>query len=222
MFTGLVVGTGTVMGLSRRGAETRLRVRAALAAGLRRGQSIAVDGVCLTVVARGRDWFEAVLSPETLQRTTLGLRLRGERVNLERPLRLGDPLGGHLVQGHVDTVGVVEEVRAEGTGARLRIAFPASLSLYIVAKGSIAVDGVSLTVAERQTRTFEVALIPETLRVTRLSECAPGTPVNLEADMFGRYVVESMNAGRRAAPPPAVTREFLIRHGFARAHEVRS
>ena len=222
MFTGLVQGIGTVTGMTRRAAETRLRVRGPAATGLRRGQSIAVDGVCLTVAGRGAGWFESVVSPETLGRTTLGLRSRGDRVNLERPLRLGDPLGGHLVQGHVDAVGVVEEVREEGTGARLRIAFPAALSAFIVHKGSIAVDGVSLTVAERDGRSFEVALIPETLRVTRSSGYAPGSPVNLEVDMLGRYVVESMNAGRRAAPPPPVTRDFLIRHGFARAHEVRS
>jgi riboflavin synthase len=217
MFTGLVEATGTVAALSGRGAEVRLRVRTRLAAGLRRGQSIAVDGVCLTAAGRGRDWFEAVLAPETLQRTTLGLRRAGDRVNLERPLRLGDPLGGHLVQGHVDGVGVVEEVRPEGSGVRVRVAFPAALAPFILEKGSIAVDGVSLTVAARSGRAFEVALIPETLRVTRLDGYAPGTPVNLEVDMLGRYVVASLEAARAAVPAPAVTREFLVRHGVARA-----
>jgi riboflavin synthase len=183
-----------------------------------RGGSVSVDGVCLTVAACGRGWFEAVVSPETLARSTLGLRSAGDRVNLERPLRLGDPLGGHLVQGHVDATGVVEEVRPEGSGLRVRIAFPGSLSDLIVTKGSIAVDGVSLTVASRGRRSFEVALIPETLRVTRAGSWAPGSPVNLEVDMVGRYVVESLRAaGAERRSARSVSREDLVRHGFASA-----
>jgi riboflavin synthase alpha subunit len=222
VFTGLVEETGRVAALTARGAEVRLRVRARLAAGLRRGRSIAVDGVCLTAAGRGRGWFEAVLAPETLRRTTLGLRRAGDRVNLERPLRLGDPIGGHLVQGHVDGVGVVEAARPEGSGARVRVAFPAALAPFIHEKGSIAVDGVSLTVAARAGRWFEAALIPETLRVTHLGGYAPGTPVNLEVDMLGRYAVAGLRAALDAAPPPAVTREFLVRHGVAGAFEVGS
>ena len=220
MFTGLVETTGKVTAASRAGAEGRLRIDAALATALSRGASVAVDGVCLTAAARGRGWFEAVLSPETLSCTTLGLRAPGDRVHLERPLRLGDPIGGHLVQGHVDGVGMVEAVRPEGDGAWLRIGFPPGLGEAIVSKGSIAVDGVSLTVARRTGRDFEVALVPETLRVTRMREYAPGTPVNLEVDLLGRYVVELLK-GRRAAPPPAaaVTREHLARHGFGGRRE---
>jgi riboflavin synthase len=218
-----VRGTGTVAALRRAGGEVRLRVRTGgVVPRLRRGESLAVDGVCLTATGGAAGWFEAVLSPETLERTTLGLRRRGEKVNLEAPLRLGDPLGGHLVQGHVDGVGVVERVRPEGTGRRVAIAFPAALDPFIVTKGSIAVDGVSLTVAARGRRAFEVALIPETLRKTRLGDHAPGTPVNLEVDLVGRYVVQFLNAGRDAAPAPAVTRDLLVRHGFARAREVPS
>lgn len=220
MFTGLVEGTGKVKTVLRERGEARLRVRTRRAAVLRRGASVAVDGVCLTVAASGHDWFEAVLSPETLARSTLGLRSPGDRVNLEEPLRLGDPLGGHLVQGHVDGAGVVEEVRAEGSGRRVRIAFPGWLSEFIVSKGSIAVDGVSLTVADRGRGSFEVALIPETLRATHLGSWAPGMPVNLEVDMVGRYVVESLRSARAGMPPaPAVTREHLARHGFAAAEE---
>jgi riboflavin synthase len=217
MFTGLVDGTGRIEWVRRERGEARLRVMTGRSR-IPRGGSVGVDGVCLTVAASGRGWFEAVVSPESLARSTLGLRSAGDRVNLERPLRLGDPLGGHLVQGHVDATGVVEKVRPEGSGRRVRIAFPESLSDLIVTKGSIAVDGVSLTVAGRGRRSFEVALIPETLRVTHLETWAPGTPVNLEADMVGRYVVESLRtsgAGRRSSSE--VTRDHLARHGFASA-----
>ena len=217
MFTGLVETMGRVAGFERSGEEARLRVEAPFAADLRRGESIAVDGVCLTAVIRRRRWFEATVSPETLARTTLGLKTAGDRVNLERALRLGDRLGGHLVQGHVDGVGVVESGRPEGSGTRLAIGFPADLAECIVLKGSIAVDGVSLTVASCRDLSFEVALIPETLAVTHLGEYAAGTPVNLEVDMMGRYVVEYLKGGRpEGRPQPAVTREHLVRHGFMR------
>jgi riboflavin synthase len=216
MFTGLVETTGRVVAARRAGDEARLRIAVPFASALGRGASVAVDGVCLTVAARGRGWFEAVVSPQTLSCTTLGLRAAGERVHLERPLRLGDPFGGHLVQGHVDGVGVVESVRPEGSGSRLRIGVPAGLHRAIVPKGSIAVDGVSLTVAGRSAGAFEAALIPETLRVTRMGEYAPGTPVNLEVDMLGRYVAEMLQGRWEDAPSPAaaVTREHLARHGF--------
>jgi riboflavin synthase len=216
MFTGLVETTGTVIAARRREGEVRLRIAAPFAASLGHGKSVAVDGVCLTVTARGRGWFEAEVSPQTLSCTTLGLRAAGDRVNLERPVRLGDPLGGHLVQGHVDGVGVVESIVPEGGGARARIAFPPALGATIVARGSIAVDGVSLTVAARAARWFEVALVPATLRVTHLGSSAPGTPVNLEVDLLGRYIVELLRQ-RHDGPDgtaPAVTREHLARHGF--------
>ena len=215
MFTGIIEGRGTVQARWREGEETRIRVSAPCGGALGRGQSIAVDGVCLTVVTGGADWFEAVVSPETLSRTTLGLRSNGDGVNLERPLRLGDPLGGHLVQGHVDGVGAVEAVQPEGSGKRMRIGFPSELRDLIVEKGSIAVDGVSLTVASRLERSFEVALIPETLTLTCLGEHQTGTPVNLEVDMLGRFVVEYLK-GREPARPTLVTREHLARHGFGR------
>src|SRR5437867_2986232 len=146
MFTGLVQATGRILALASQGSERRLRVGAPFAADLRKGESVSVDGVCLTVTRASRTWFETVVSPETLSRTTLALRRPRERVNLERPLRPGDRLGGHLVQGHVDGVGLVETVRPEGTGTRVRVRFPPPLADCIVLKGSIAVDGVSLTV----------------------------------------------------------------------------
>ncbi len=215
MFTGIVEWTGRIELLVKESGEARLRVAAPLPEPLDRGESIAVDGVCLTVVSSGPGWFEAIASPETLSRSTLGLRSTGQRVNLERPLRLGDRLGGHLVQGHVDEIGLVESVRPEGSGARVRIAFPAALGDLIVQKGSIAVDGISLTVAARGDGWFEVALISETLRVTRVRDYGPGTPVNLEVDVMGRYVIETLKGRREEGAHEAiVTREYLARHGF--------
>ena len=215
MFTGLVETTGRVIRMERRGVEARVRVEAPCASELRSGESVAVDGICLTAIERGDGWFEADVSTETLSRTTIGLRSGGDPVNLERPLRAGDRLGGHLVQGHVDGVGVVESVRSEGGGRRVRLRFADDLADFIVLKGSIAVDGVSLTIAGRGEGWFEVALIPETLRITHCGDWSAGTPVNLEVDMMGRYVVEYLK--KRAAEGrsgPEVTREHLVRHGF--------
>jgi len=212
MFTGIIEGRGRIDGRTGGPFEIRLRVAVPFDEAAGRGESIAVDGVCLTAVAAGAGWFEAVVSPETLARTTLGDRVVGERVNIERALRLGDRLGGHLVQGHVDAVGQVESVESEGSGRRMRIAFPAELAALIVHKGSVAVDGVSLTVAAMGEGAFEVALIPETLEVTGLGERCAGDRVNLEVDPIGRYVLEAVR--RRSADEPAVTREFLARHGF--------
>lgn len=218
MFTGIIEGTGRVTACGRAGADVRLRIEAPFLEEPRRGESVATDGVCLTVVAGGAGWFEAIASPETLSRTTLGRLSRGDRVNLERPLRVGDRLGGHLVQGHVDAVAIVESSRPEGSGRRVRIGIPAGLQDLIVMKGSIAVDGVSLTVAARLPQAFEVALIPETLAITRLSEYAAGTRVNLEVDMMGRYVIEYLK-GMGFRRERGVTREHLARHGFGEREE---
>jgi len=214
MFTGLIEGTGRIVSISGGADEMRMRVSAEYLGGAPfRGESIAVDGVCLTTTESDHGWFEAVLSSETLSRTSLGRRAAGDRVNLERPLRLGDRLGGHLVQGHVDGVGILRETRPEGSGARMRIEFQADLAPLIVEKGSIAVDGISLTVAARGGTWFEVALIPETLAVTTLGTRSPGDPVNLEVDIIGRYVLESLRGQDRREPAP-VTRDLLARHGF--------
>jgi riboflavin synthase len=214
MFTGLIEGRGTIERTEGDRSGMRLRVGAAFLGTPVRGESIAVDGVCLTATECGPGWFEAVLTEETLSRTTLGRRAAGDQVNLERALRLGDRLGGHLVQGHVDGVGDVVETRPQETGARIRIVFPAELSPLVVEKGSIAVDGISLTVAARGAAWFEAALIPETLAVTTLSLRYPGDPVNLEVDLVGRYVLEALR-GRQRKVPSAVTRELLARHGFS-------
>ena len=190
MFTGLVADVGTVERVEPRagGARLVLRPRALPVDALAAGESVACSGACLTVVERGRGLvaFDAV--PETLSRTTLGSWRAGTRVNLERALRLDDRLGGHLVQGHVDAVGEVLARTPEGQGARLAVSLPAALAPLVAEKGSIAVDGVSLTVARAGRDRFEVALIPETLARTTLGEAAPGTRVNLEADVVARHV----------------------------------
>jgi riboflavin synthase len=178
VFTGLVREVGRVTSFE----GGRLVVEAATRAAL--GDSIAVDGVCLTVVDDGDGRLAFDVVPETLAR----VKPFGESVNLEPALRAGEPLGGHYVQGHVDGVGSVTSVEPEADGARVRIEAPGELRRYLVEKGSIAVDGVSLTVAAVDESGFEVALIPHTLAETTLSRLAPGDPVNLEADVLAKYV----------------------------------
>jgi len=191
MFTGIVEGTGTVVTLahSRSGGAARLEVDAPWPAGeLAVGDSVAVDGCCLTVVASIPGGFAADLVAETLRRTALGRLAAGAKVNLERPLALGGRLGGHLVQGHVDGVGRVLALQAVGEGREVRVELPEELARYVVEKGSIAVDGVSLTVAAVGRGWFAVALVPHTLAATTLGERAPGDPVHLEVDVVAKYV----------------------------------
>lgn len=189
MFTGLVEEVGTIATVEPRDGGARLRLAAArVIDGLAQGDSVAVDGACLTVVAIHSDGFEIDAVAETLARTALGRRAAGSRVNLERALRVGDRLGGHLVQGHVDGTGRVANVAPEGDGARVRVDAGAAIMRYVVEKGSITVDGVSLTVAARDAEGFEVALIPHTLGATTLGEAAPGREVNLEVDLVAKYV----------------------------------
>jgi riboflavin synthase len=191
MFTGIVEGTGTVMALTPSGSGdgARLEVDAPWPPGeLAVGDSVAVDGCCLTVVARTPGGFAADLVAETLRRTALGRLAKGARVNLERPLALGGRLGGHLVQGHVDGVGRVLDRRPVGEGEEVRVELPEELARYVVEKGSIAVDGVSLTVAAVGPDWFAVALVPHTLAATTLGERRPGDPVHLEVDVVAKYV----------------------------------
>lgn len=190
MFTGLVADLGVVESVVPRQGGVRLTVRPQTLPvdALVVGESIACSGACLTVVERGggRVSFDAV--PETLARTTLGGWRTGTKVNLERALAVGERLGGHLVQGHVDGVGEIVQRRPEGQGARLAISLPAAIAPLVAEKGSIAVDGVSLTVAAVTRDRFELALIPETLARTTLGDAGPGTKVNLEADVIARHV----------------------------------
>ncbi|HEU0023602.1 MAG TPA: riboflavin synthase [Thermoleophilaceae bacterium] len=188
MFTGLVADKGTVEALERAGASARLRVRTRLANELASGESIAVNGVCLTARDPDAGSFVADLMAETLERSSLGPLAEGDEVNLELPLRPGDRLGGHVVQGHVDGTGTVERVTEVDFARVVRVRAPAELLRYVVEKGSIAVDGVSLTVAEVDDAGFSVSLIPETLERTTLGSAVPGRTVNLEVDVLAKYV----------------------------------
>jgi riboflavin synthase len=194
IFTGLVTGTGIVESLRRDGDGARLRVRAELAGELSAGDSIAVNGVCLTAVDPDADGFAADVMAETLSRSSLGPLAEGDPVNLELPLRAGDRLGGHVVQGHVDGTGTVEEVGEDGFARVVRVAAAPELLRYVVEKGSIAVDGVSLTVSAVDDDGFEVSLIPETLERTTLGSAAPGRTVNLEVDVLAKYVEKLIRA----------------------------
>jgi riboflavin synthase len=188
MFTGLIEEIGTVVAVTRtRGL--RLSIRAAkVLADLKPGDSIAVSGPCLTVEQLAADRFHASLLPETAERTTLGTVRRGARVNLERPLRLGDQLGGHFVAGHVDGIAEVVAVRNRGETRLVELECPAGLEKYLVDRGSVALDGVSLTVVEPAGRRFSVALVAATLTATTLSELRPGDRVNMETDLLAKHI----------------------------------
>jgi riboflavin synthase len=191
MFTGIVEGTGTVAGLAAAadGSGARVEVHAPWLAGrLEVGESVAVNGCCVTVAEATAAGFAADLVAETLRRTALGRLEAGDRVNLERPLALGGRLGGHLVQGHVDGVAEVLERLPVGDGEEVRVGLPPDLERYVVEKGSVAVDGVSLTVAGVGPGWFSVALVPHTLEVTTLGRRRPGDLVQLEVDVVAKYV----------------------------------
>jgi riboflavin synthase len=188
MFTGLVADLGTVTAVEGTPDGVRLAVRTALAPELSEGDSVAVNGVCLTATAIADGHFSADVMHETLRRSSLAEVGEGTAVNLELPLRAHDRLGGHVVQGHVDGVGAVREVTEDGFARVVDIAAPPDLLRYVVEKGSIAVDGISLTVATVTDDAFSVSLIPETLARTNLGAAAPGQPVNLEVDVLAKYV----------------------------------
>ncbi len=216
MFTGIIQAVGEVAALERRGEDLRLRVRTGALdlGGVRLGDSIATSGVCLTVVDLPGDGYWADVSAETLAVSTIGALEVGDRVNLETALTPATPLGGHLVSGHVDGLGQVVSARDEGRSVRLRLRAPDALARYIAAKGSVCVDGVSLTVNRVDGAEFELNIVPHTLRETTLGEFRPGRRCNLEVDIIARYL-ERLLLGEEAARPDAgVTRELLQRCGF--------
>ena len=200
MFTGLIETVGKIAGHRPVGAGFRLTVTTELAQSLKPGDSVAVNGVCLTMVVTGSGLVEADVGPETAKVTTLGVLKREDVVNLERPLRADSRLGGHFVQGHVDATGTLEQIRPEADCQRLTFSFPRQLASLIVRKGSIAVDGISLTVADLGPDRFDVQIVPFTWEHTNLKTLAVGARVNLECDVLGKYVartVELMEISRR-------------------------
>ncbi|MBG0777131.1 MAG: riboflavin synthase [Desulfovibrionaceae bacterium] len=227
MFTGLIQAMGRVASLEARGGQTRLRVGLlAPLAGERAlvgGESIAVNGACLTVETFGPDWFSAYASSETMSRTNLGALSAGAVVNLERALALGERLGGHLVSGHVDCAAQVALCEKAGESTRFRFTFPAEYGPQVIAKGSVALDGVSLTVNNCGSDFLEVNVIPATQRETTIGGWQPGYRANMETDMIGKYVQRMLapwtgstsGEGRAAAEPASpITEDFLRRHGF--------
>ena len=189
---------GTVAAVDAADDGVRLRVTTALAGDLRDGDSVAVNGVCLTAVGADRDGFGADVMHETLRRSSLAEVAPGARVNVELPLRADERLGGHVVQGHVDGLGAIRAVRAEGFARVVTIEADPALLRYVVEKGSIAVDGVSLTVASVDGDAFSVSLIPETLERTTLGAAGPGAPVNLEVDILAKYVEKLLPSSSRS------------------------
>lgn len=194
VFTGLVQDLGEVAAVDSTSDGARLTVRTRLAAELSEGDSVAVSGVCLTATAVAGGAFAADVMHETLRRSSLADIAGGSLVNLELALRAQDRLGGHVVQGHVDGVGTIRDVREDGFARVVTIEAPPGLLRYVVEKGSIAVDGISLTVSAVEDDTFAVSLIPETLERTSLGVAAPGTPVNLEVDLLAKYVEKLIGA----------------------------
>jgi riboflavin synthase len=193
MFTGLVEAVGEIAEIKPMPAGYRLRVATSLAPELQPGDSLAVDGVCLTVISADSEGIHADVSPETARITTLGSVKRGARVNLERPLRADARLGGHFVQGHVDGTGTIEDIRAEGDSHWITVTFPHSMAPFIVRKGSIAVNGISLTIAGADARRFDVQIVPFTWTHTNLQHSRAGDAVNLECDILGKYVVHALD-----------------------------
>ncbi|MFL6280399.1 MAG: riboflavin synthase [Vicinamibacterales bacterium] len=201
MFTGLIEAIGEVAEMKPTPSGFRLRLTTAIAAEIAPGDSIAVNGVCLTAVSADDSDIHAEISPETARVTALGSLRRGALVNLERPLRADSRLGGHFVQGHVDAAGTIEEIRPDGNSFWLTVGYPALLAPYIVRKGSIAVNGISLTIAGLDDRRFDVQIIPYTWEHTNLHLAKPADPVNLECDIVGKYVVRVAElAGMSLAP----------------------
>ena len=192
MFTGLIEAVGRVGGISRTATGLRIAIQTDMAVDLADGESVSVNGVCLTVSQRDATGFSADIGPETARVTTLGRVQAEQRVNLERAMAANGRFGGHFVQGHVDGIGTIREVRVEGDARWLKVAFPPDLAAFFVPKGSVALDGVSLTVAALGPDHFDVMIIPFTLAHTTLGSLPAGTAVNLECDVVGKYIVRSV------------------------------
>jgi len=214
MFTGLVEEMGKIERISAQGEGRRMRVSARkVLEDMKIGDSIAVNGACLTVTQIDEEGFMTDLSPETLRRTNLGDLSPGDMVNLERPMRLSDRLGGHLVLGHVDEIGLIRSMRGRGESVIMTVQVSPDGMRYVVEKGSVCIDGVSLTIAAiRDGSSFDVALIPHTLKVTTLGLKGPGGRVNVEYDIIGKYVERLLNM--KGEDRGGITIDLLREHGF--------
>jgi len=213
MFTGIVENKGKVLKVEHRGEMKRLTLDVPFdLTEMQLGDSININGVCLTVVQKGGRAVSVDLSPESLQRTTLARVKEADQVNLERALRLSDRLGGHIVTGHIDGIGTIIERRIEGNSLYLRVRIPQAVTPYVVQKGSIAIDGISLTVNEYQEDWIRLTLIPYTLEKTTLIEKRVGEEVNVEADILGKYVEKVLDRGKGTSK--GIDLSFLKQHGF--------
>lgn len=219
MFTGIIEAVGHIAAIENKGVDRKLKIATGKLdlTSVHLGDSIAVNGVCLTAVALPGDGFVADVSSETLTRTTLGKLKVGDRTNLERALTPTTRLGGHLVSGHVDGVGEVKSISQDGRSLRITVRAPDTLAKYIAEKGSICIDGISLTVNAVRGAEFDLNIVPHTVSETCIGSYQLGTQLNLEVDVIARYL-ERLLLGDKAAEPngSAVTMEFLAQHGFAR------
>lgn len=220
MFTGLVQGKGKILGVTRRGNEARFTIRPLWSAkGFVEGESIAVNGACLTVEDFDASSYNAYASAETLEHTNLGELKSGSEVNLERALCMGDSLGGHIVSGHIDTVCLLEKITPAGNSKIYRFSCPPEHARYVIPKGSVALDGISLTVNDAGTDFFEVNVIPSTQDATTISSWAPGRRINLETDMIGKYVERMLrplvaSQAQDSSSGSSLDLDFFRKHGF--------
>lgn len=212
MFTGIIEELGTVKDIKKDSKGARLSISAkTVLEGLKTGDSITVNGACLTAVNISNNSFEADVAPETLKKTNLGTLKNSSKVNLERALRLSDRLGGHLVTGHIEATGKIKEKKSAGNSYLFFIEAPKEILKYVVPKGSIAIDGISLTVVDVTDRSFSIAVIPHTMAVTTLGTKGAGDTVNLETDIIGKYVEKML-----LKEDKKIDAEFLKRHGFSK------
>jgi len=215
MFTGIIEEKGTIQGISRGAKSSKLTIQGKVIFGdLKLGDSVAVNGVCLTVSDFAEKTFMADVMFETLKRSSIGELKVGSHVNLERAMPANGRFGGHIVSGHIDGTGTISAIKKEDNAILYTIKTPESIMKYIVEKGSIAIDGISLTIAGIGADNFTVSIIPHTAKETTLSEKAIGDIVNLENDVIGKYVEKLLGYASEAEPKSNLTREFLAKHGF--------
>lgn len=215
MFTGLIEEIGTIQSILKGTKSAKIVIQAKkVLEKVQLGDSIAVNGVCLTVTDFTSHSFAVDVMAETIGRTNLGDLTAGSKVNLERALRLGDRLGGHLVSGHIDGLGIIRDFKQEDNAVWVSISAPPEILKYIIEKGSIAIDGISLTVAYVDERVFKVSIIPHTKDVTTLLKKSPGDAVNLECDMIGKYIERFLNFKESPTPKTGVDMDFLRENGF--------